>query len=83
MIQELDLVALRTDRPTINLRRGDVGTVVHSYADGSLYEVEFINANGLTISVETLNASDVQAVDLGKVILHYNDPNAESLENVA
>lgn len=73
MIQELDLVALFNDRPAIGLRRGDVGTVVHIYSSDDLYEVEFINAKGDTVAVETLNASEVKPVDLGRVILHYND----------
>ena len=73
MIAELDLVALLTDRPALQLRRGDVGTVVHIYGGGNLYEVEFINANGETVGVETLNANEVRAVNLGRVILHYSD----------
>ena len=78
MIQELDLVALLTDRPALGLRRGDVGTVIHIYNGGNLYEVEFINrtggpAKGDTIAVETLTANEVRAVDLGRVILHYSD----------
>ena len=82
MINELDLVALLTDRPALGLRRGDVGTVVHIYgrsadADNDLYEVEFINrtvgpAKGDTVGVETLNADEVRAIDLGRVMLHYN-----------
>lgn len=78
MIQELDLAALLTDRPALGLRRGDVGTVVHIYnrdggPGGSLYEVEFINAKGDTVAVETLTADEVRPVDLGRVILHYSD----------
>ncbi len=73
MIQELDLVALLIDRPSLGLLRGDVGTVVHIYGSGDLYEVEFINAKGDTVGVETLNANEVRTVDLGRVMLHYND----------
>jgi hypothetical protein len=73
MIQELDLVALLADRPTLGLRRGDVGTVVHLYASGELCEVEFTNAKGETVGVETLATAEVRAVDLGRVILHYSD----------
>ncbi|WP_138993400.1 DUF4926 domain-containing protein [Larkinella sp. C7] len=73
MIQELDLVALLTDRPTIGLRRGDVGTVVHIYGSNDLFEVEFINAKGDTVAVETLSADEVRQVDLGRVMLHYSD----------
>ena len=88
MIQELDLVALLPDRPALGLYRGDVGTVVHIYGrsagtGGDLYEVEFTNriggpAKGDTVAVETLNADEIQPVDLGRVRLHYSD-----LENAA
>ena len=78
MIQELDLVALSVDRPALGLRQGDVGTVVHIYGSGDQYEVEFINANGDTVAVETLNADEVQTVNLSRVMLHYSD-----LENAA
>lgn len=59
-LQELDLVALLTDQPAFGLRRGDVGTVVHIYGSGNLYEVEFISANGNTMGVLTLNADEVR-----------------------
>ena len=78
MIQELDLVALLTDRPALGLYRGNVGTVVHIYGSGDLYELEFTNAKGDTVAVETLNADEIRAVDLGRVRLHYSD-----MENVA
>ena len=78
MINELDLVALLVDRPALGLHRGDVGTVVHIYGSSTRYEVEFINAKGDTMGVETLTADEVRAVDVGRVMLHYSD-----LENVA
>ena len=78
MIQELDLVALLVDRPAVGLRRGDVGTVVHIYNSGDLNEVEFMNAKGDTVAVETLTADEVRRVDEGRVMLHYSD-----LENAA
>ena len=73
MLQELDLVALLPDRPALGLYRGDVGTVVHIYGSGDLYEVEFTNAKGDTVAVETLNADEVRPVDLNRVRLHYSD----------
>jgi len=73
MIDELDLVALLTDLPARGGRRGDVGTVVHRYGSHARYEVEFTNAKGDTLAVETLTAEQVQKVDLGRVILHIND----------
>jgi hypothetical protein len=38
-IVELDLVALKRDMPEHGLRKGDVGTVVHCYADGRAFKV--------------------------------------------
>ncbi len=73
MIQELDLVALLIDRPAVGLRRDDVGTVVHIYDNGDLNEVEFINAKGDTVAVETLTADEVRRVDEDHVMLHYSD----------
>lgn len=73
MIQESDLVALLTDLPTINLSRGDVGTVAHVYKSGARFEIEFVNARGDTIAVETLMASQIQKVDESRTILHYMD----------
>jgi len=35
--------------------------------------VEFINAKGDTVGVETLTADQVRPVDLGRVLLHYSD----------
>lgn len=34
MIEELDLVVLTHDIDEYELKRGDVGTVVHRYSDG-------------------------------------------------
>ncbi len=82
MIEELDLVALLTNRPALGLHRGDVGTVVHIYGGGDLYEVEFLNANGETLAVETLNGDEVRAVNLGRVILHYSDLESAALGRV-
>jgi hypothetical protein len=56
-IKELDVVALRRDLPDANLRAGDPGTVVHIYSDGA-YEVEFINSDGFTVGLLTLQSKD-------------------------
>lgn len=73
MIQENDLVALLTDLPAINLTRGDVGTIAHVYQSGTRYEVEFVNAKGDTIAVETLTTDQIRRVDESRTILHYMD----------
>ena len=73
MIQENDLVALLTDLPALSLTRGDVGTVAHVYKSDTQYEVEFVNAKGDTIAVETLTVEQVRKVDESRTILHYMD----------
>jgi hypothetical protein len=68
-LRELDLAALRQDLPAHRLIAGDIGTVVLVHADGAAYEVEFVTADGRTVSVETLAADQVEAVT-GNSILH-------------
>lgn len=61
-IRELDPVVLTNAKPEERLEVGDVGTVVHVYADGSAYEVEFTTFDGRTAAVVTVDASDVRPV---------------------
>jgi hypothetical protein len=69
VLRELGLAALRTDLPEYGLIAGDVGTVVFVHAYGAAYEVEFMTADGRTLAVETLTASQVEPV-AGEHILH-------------
>ncbi len=59
----LDVVALTKDLPDQNLYKGQVGTIVEVY-DSENFEVEFVDLQGRTYAVETLNASQV-------IQLHY------------
>jgi len=59
-IRELDTVVLARDLEAYGLSRGDVGAVVHCYADGKAFEVEFVTGEGKTIAVVTLSASDIR-----------------------
>ena len=59
MIQELDTVVLTHDIPAQGLKQGDLGAVVHRYVGGHAFEVEFINTEGKTKAVLTLNANDI------------------------
>ena len=58
-IAELAMVALTRDVPDAGLDKGAVGCVVHVYADGAAYEVEF--PGGV---VETLDLVDLRRVTL-------------------
>jgi hypothetical protein len=60
MIRELDIVVLARDLKTYSLKRGDVGAVVHCYADGKAFEVEFVTGEGNTIAVVTLTEADIR-----------------------
>jgi hypothetical protein len=72
MIKELDLVTLAKDMEAHHLQRGDVGTVMHCYADGSAFEVEFVTAQGKTLAVLTLKAEEISPL-FGSQILHVRE----------
>ncbi len=72
MINELDLVVLLNDIPSINLCKGDVGTVVMVHNNGAGFEVEFSTFRGLTIAVQTVDASAIRAVGT-REIAHVRD----------
>ncbi len=72
MIDECDLVALLIDLPDLGLVRGDVGTVAMVHGRGEGFEVEFVNAGGRTIGVETLMADQVKKITESKAILHVS-----------
>ncbi len=60
MIRELDTVVLTKDLEIYGLKLGDVGAVVHCYADGKAFEVEFVTGEGKTIAVVTLTEGDIR-----------------------
>ena len=68
MIRELDSVVLTRDIDAHGLKEGDVGAVVHAYADGGAYEVEFVTAEGKTVAVLTLEAEDIRAMSRGEIL---------------
>jgi uncharacterized protein DUF4926 len=75
MIRALDTVVLRRDVPENSLVAGDVGAVVHSYQDGGVFEVEFVTAEGQTIGLLTLSASDIRPIEKSE-ILHARNVEA-------
>jgi beta-lactamase superfamily II metal-dependent hydrolase len=69
MIRELDLVVLTHDVNEHCLKVGDLGAVVHRYADEEAFEVEFVTAEGKTIALLTLERGDVRPLN-NQEILH-------------
>jgi hypothetical protein len=62
-IREHQRVVLTTDLPAERLTEGDVGTVIHVYQDGSVFEVEFSTLTGETVAVVSLGQTQLRAVD--------------------
>lgn len=77
MIKELDTVVLTHDIAKHGLVVGDIGVVVYCYADGSAYEVEFVTADGRTITVLTLNLNDVRLMS-SREILHVREVDRQA-----
>jgi hypothetical protein len=61
-LKEHERVVLTTAVPEVQLEPGDVGTIVHVYADGAAYEVEFVALDGHTTAVATLERGQVRPV---------------------
>ena len=59
----LDVVALLEDLPTLDLYRGQVGTIVEEYEPG-VFEVEFSDPTGRAYAIETLTENQL-------MLLHY------------
>jgi hypothetical protein len=57
-IEMLSVVALLEDLPEEGLVRGQVGTVVESWAPG-VYEVEFCDDNGRAYAMVALNSAQL------------------------
>jgi hypothetical protein len=72
MINELDTVVLTRDVAEHGLKEGDVGAVVHRYADGEAFEVEFVTAEGRTVALLTLTAQEIRPLG-GRDILHVRE----------
>lgn len=57
----LDVVALTEDVPAAKLLRGQVGTIVELLGDDA-YEVEFVNARGVTYALLPLEARQLMVL---------------------
>lgn len=67
-MKEHDLVVLTHPSPGHGLEAGDVGTVVHCYADGEAFEVEFTSAAARTIAVLTLDKAELRELEEGEIL---------------
>lgn len=72
MIRELDSVVLCRDLSEYDLKKGDIGVVVHRYKNGNVYEVEFVTGEGKTVAVVTLTNDDIRLMQ-AQEILHARE----------
>jgi len=75
MVRELDTVVLTHDVDEFQLKKGDVGAVVHCYPGESSFEVEFVTGEGKTAAVLTLGHAEIRPMDKGE-ILHAREIQA-------
>jgi hypothetical protein len=66
-LEELDTVVLTRDLTGAQLRRGDIGAVVHRYPQDG-YEVEFVTGGGETVALLTLSDADVRPLGTGEIL---------------
>lgn len=67
MIKEHDRVILEKNLTDDGLERGDIGVVVHVYENEAAYEVEFVELDGATFKVITLDADKVRPVNAREI----------------
>ena len=66
-IKELDAVALTCDLPSLGLKRGDVGAVVLVHGEGEAFEVEFVDYDGQTVALVTLEHMQIRGLHAGDI----------------
>lgn len=76
MIEELDVVALKTAHPEHGLLAGARGTVVMIFDDA--YEVEFVNEDGTTDVMAPFAMDDVELVWRVASVKDIEPPRARS-----
>jgi len=74
-MKEYEQVVLTEDLPKYALKAGDLGTVVMIHGDHAGYELEIFSADGRTLDVVTVEASQVRPISRHDV-LHVRERSA-------
>ena len=69
MIKELETVELIHDIPKYGLRKGDIGEILYRFEDRDAFEIGFVAAEGMTVTLLTLNSADIRQIN-SKDVLH-------------
>ncbi|MBW3596719.1 MAG: DUF4926 domain-containing protein [Planctomycetes bacterium] len=67
-LAEHSLAVLNREIPDAGLAAGDVGAIVHVYGQGKANEVEFVDGDGTTVALLTLDATDVRPLREGELL---------------
>ncbi|WP_041790842.1 DUF4926 domain-containing protein [Rhodoferax ferrireducens] len=68
MFMEHAQVVLKRPLPSLGLKPGAVGIVVHVHTAFEGYEVEFLRWDGQTIGVETVEDRDLERFKMGEAL---------------
>ncbi|MEX1027795.1 MAG: DUF4926 domain-containing protein [Candidatus Paceibacterota bacterium] len=68
MLAEHSIVVLNSNLPDAGLHAGDVGAIVHVHGQGKAYEVEFVDGDGTTIALMTLDADEIRPIGPGELL---------------
>ena len=68
MLVEHSMVVLTRDIPDAGLHAVDVGAIVRVYGAGNAYEIEFVDGDGSTVALLTLDAKDVRPIVAGELL---------------
>ena len=66
-MKELERVALTEDLPEHGLKIGDIGMILHIYADHKGYEVEFVTLNGELITLVSVYPSQIRQLEQDEI----------------
>ena len=66
-MQELERVALTEDLPQHGLKIGDIGMILHIYADHKGYEVEFVTLSGELIALVSVHPSQIRQLEQDEI----------------
>ena len=68
MLPEHSIVVLNSDLPESGLHAGDVGAIVHVHRQGTTYEVEFVDGDGTTVALLTLDSDTIRPLEPGEML---------------
>ncbi len=66
-MKELELVVLTENLPEHGLKIGDIGMILHIYADHKGYEVEFVTLHGELIALVSVYPAQIRQLEQAEI----------------